>query len=139
MTVTERIMKLVNSCGLTITEISNKTGIDKASFTRWKNRDYKPSIEAIVALSQFFQVSTDWLLSGEGEPSCATVLNPQPSSDLTEAETILLEKYRSADKIKRLDILRFALSNADGTDEAVLWKKKPTEPVIPENEIKEES
>jgi transcriptional regulator with XRE-family HTH domain len=114
MTVSERIMSLVKSSGLTITEIASKTHIDKASFTRWKNKNYKPSIDAIVALSQFFCVSSHWLLTGEEEPTTQTVTTVV--SDLSDTEEILLEEYRAADKEKRRAILQAALNTtADKT------------------------
>jgi transcriptional regulator with XRE-family HTH domain len=106
VTVAERIMSLVKTSGLTITEISSKTGIDKASFTRWKNKDYKPSIDAVVSLAQFFSVSTDWLLTGEGD---STPISVTPA-DTTEE--LLLEEYRAADKQKRKAILQAALGTS---------------------------
>lgn len=65
MSVNERIFNKINELGLKFSDVADKTGIDRASFTRWKNEKYKPSLDAIIALSQFFNVSTDWLLTGK--------------------------------------------------------------------------
>lgn len=67
MTINERIMLLMKNSGMKASSISKLAHIDKASFTRWKNNSYKPSIESIIVLSQFFHVSCDYLLTGKDD------------------------------------------------------------------------
>lgn len=96
MTITDRIWLIINNSGLKAAEIAEKTGIDKSSFTRWKNRDYKPSLDAIIALSQFFDISTDYILLGK-------VDTLSKSDALSIDEENLMNIYRkltNEDKIK---------------------------------------
>lgn len=125
MTVTERIWMKINECGIKPAEIADKTGIDRASFTRWKKKDYRPSIDAIVVLSQFFGVSTDWLLTGEQEIYKPNInIETQNSivkeSNLNETiyadkelsvdEEMLLEAYKNSDRQTKKEILTFITS-----------------------------
>lgn len=64
MTINERILLKIKESGLTSDEIKEKTGIDKSTLSRWKSGHYKPSIDAVVALSQLLNVSSDFLLFG---------------------------------------------------------------------------
>lgn len=84
MSVNERIFSKINELGLKFSDVADKTGIDRASFTRWKNEKYKPSLDAIVALSQFFNVSTDWLLTGKSPAS-----NISFSGSVTGSNTVV--------------------------------------------------
>jgi transcriptional regulator with XRE-family HTH domain len=113
MTVTERILELIYERRLKFSEISEKTGIDKASFTRWKNKDYKPSIDAIMTLAYFFDVSADYLLFGEERPhGNQPTAKKAPRSDalydqsLNEIEMIMLDQFRALDSKKRIEALK---------------------------------
>ncbi len=92
MSVNERIFSKINELGLKFSDVADKTGIDRASFTRWKNEKYKPSLDAIVALSQFFNVSTDWLLTGKSN-----------SCHLSPDQQELLDLYNQLDPIKQAE------------------------------------
>lgn len=111
MTITERIWLKINELGLKPAEISDKTGIDRASFTRWKNKDYKPSLDAIIVLSQFFNVSTDWLLTGEGSVKL-DFETPESSTD----EKLLLNAYRLANEENKMLILQKAIELSKQTN-----------------------
>lgn len=97
MTITERILYKITESGLKPAEIADKTGIDRASFTRWKNKDYKPSLDAIIALSQFFNISTDWLLTGK------EVFNSLPKNQSDNDLQELLDLYSQLDPIKQAE------------------------------------
>jgi len=64
MTIAERIRKLRKERGLTLDELSVRTGVNKASISSFENGKYAPSSEAIISLSKEFGVSTDYLLTG---------------------------------------------------------------------------
>lgn len=65
MTIGERIRNLRKALGLTLDELSLKTGVNKASISSFENGKYAPSSEAIISLSKEFGVTTDYLLKGE--------------------------------------------------------------------------
>jgi transcriptional regulator with XRE-family HTH domain len=99
---------------MTAKELTEKLNLNKSAVTEWKNRKTKPSIESAIGISQIFNISLDWLLTGEEKPTSHAVAISV--SDLSDTEEILLKEYRAADKEKRRAILQAALNTmADKT------------------------
>lgn len=48
--------------------LSKETGIKEASISRWKNSSELPSIENLVKIADYFNVSTDYLLGRTDNP-----------------------------------------------------------------------
>ena len=67
MTFYERFKELSNKMGTTPTTVVKALGIGTGSLSAWKNGSM-PSAENIRRLSDFFNVSTDYLLLGK-EPT----------------------------------------------------------------------
>lgn len=62
MDTIDRIFDLMNKEKVTKAFVSKETTIKKPIFTQWEKRKQKPSAEALVKLSKYFKVSTDYLL-----------------------------------------------------------------------------
>ena len=67
MSIGKRLQECLNKNGLTAYELSNNTGISKATLSRILNTDSKPNIKNTKILSEYFQVSRKWLLTGDIE------------------------------------------------------------------------
>ncbi|MDR2655524.1 MAG: helix-turn-helix domain-containing protein [Oscillospiraceae bacterium] len=65
MSTVERIIALMDKQGINGKVLTTELGISSSSVTEWKKGKAKPSVEAIVKIAQYFQVTTDWLLTGE--------------------------------------------------------------------------
>lgn len=65
--VVERILYLVDKCELNEKQILNELDISNAStITDWRTgKSQSPSIKNIIKFAQFFNVSTDYLLTGK--------------------------------------------------------------------------
>lgn len=74
----ERLDQLLKKSGTPYSEIFKETGISSGNLSNYKSGRVKPSYDAIVALSDFFQVSTDWLLKGIGPDPEQTNANNIP-------------------------------------------------------------
>lgn len=92
MTINERILLKIKESGLTSDEIKQATGIDKSTISRWKGGQYKPSIDAVVALSQLLNISSDYFLFGK--------------TDFTEQKNIDNDINISIDEQNLIDIYR---------------------------------
>ncbi len=57
-----RLTELLNSCGKMQKEVSNDLGISKQKLSKWKTGYNEPSIDEIIKLSNYFNVSADYLL-----------------------------------------------------------------------------
>lgn len=62
--VLERILELVEESGKTSKEILEQSELSKSSISDWKAGKGKPSSHAIIKLAKYFNVSTDFLLTG---------------------------------------------------------------------------
>lgn len=72
----ERILHLIDNSGYTDSYICREISLGNGIIGKWRKGLQKPSTEAIIKLASFFNVSTDYLLTGK-EPS----LNPLSSED----------------------------------------------------------
>lgn len=64
-TIGQRIKYLRNLKKLTQPELAEATGISKGNVSDLENDKVAPSAKALIALSNFLNVSTDWLLTGK--------------------------------------------------------------------------
>lgn len=58
----EQIRELHNIRGISQIQLANKLGVTKQSVSNWENDNILPSIEMLVKIANFFEVSTDYLL-----------------------------------------------------------------------------
>lgn len=67
-TYSERIRKLIDSKKVTSYYISRATGVSQATISRLKSDETaKPNIATNKKIADYFNVSAEWLLTGEGE------------------------------------------------------------------------
>src|SRR5580692_2825844 len=68
-TLADRLRQLLEERGLSQTQAAERAGIPLATLNKWINQSDKapnPSADNLVALKEAFNVSLDWLLTGEG-------------------------------------------------------------------------
>lgn len=58
----EQIRELRNIRGISQIQLANKLGVTKQSVSNWENDNILSSIEMLVKIANFFEVSTDYLL-----------------------------------------------------------------------------
>lgn len=80
-TLAHRLRTIMEQLGLNQTQAAERAGIPLATLNKWINQSDRapnPSAENLIALKEAFNVSIDWLLTGEGVqepiPSFADVL-----------------------------------------------------------------
>lgn len=61
----ERIQRLIQESGLTAKYVFTKLELSTNSLSEWKKGKAKPSLDAIIKLATFFNVTTDYLLIGK--------------------------------------------------------------------------
>lgn len=90
----ERIKELCKINKITIKSLEKELEIGNGSIAKWTKS--KPSVENVLKISQKFNVSLDWLITGK-EPE-----------ELTLEEKKLVNLYRSADERGKRAIFRTA-------------------------------
>ena len=95
--------------GKTPTAVGNELGIAKTTISYWRNKSgVIPKQDVILKLSEYFGVSTDYLLSGEEQETKNSPEEPK----LTEGEEMLLSLFRQIPEERQpeaLELLRVAL------------------------------
>ncbi|MCY9765204.1 helix-turn-helix domain-containing protein [Paenibacillus alvei] len=92
-TLGERIAFLRESKGLKQRELMNMLGFNNLS--RFERNDMKPGIDIIIAISDFFNVSTDWLLKGK---EISSVKSHQGEENILPSDIELLAKFHQLDE-----------------------------------------
>ena len=60
-----RIQYLMEQNNITSSKLCSDLGLAKSSITDWKKGKAKPSVEALIKISRYFDVSLDWLITGK--------------------------------------------------------------------------
>ena len=63
----ERLKLCRKSNQLTLEQIGNQLGVTKTTVSRWEKGNRLPDIPALLALADYFDVSTDYLLGRTDE------------------------------------------------------------------------
>lgn len=65
MNLAKRIQTLRKQNGLSQEELAEKLGVTRQAVSKWESEQSTPDMDNIIALSDLFEVSTDYLLKGE--------------------------------------------------------------------------
>ncbi len=58
----EKIKKLRISYNISQVDLAKRLGVSKQCVSNWENDNVQPSIEMLIKIARFFNVSTDYLL-----------------------------------------------------------------------------
>lgn len=64
MNIADRIQILRKSRGISQEELADKMGVSRQAVSKWESEQSSPDIDKIVPLSEYFDVTTDYLLKG---------------------------------------------------------------------------
>ena len=69
MNIAEKIKKKKKKKGISQEELANKLNTSRQAVSKWENNQSTPDLEKLVALSKYFNVTTDYLLTDSIETS----------------------------------------------------------------------
>lgn len=64
MCIADRIMNLRKGKGISQEELADKLGVSRQAISKWETGQSMPDIEKVMLMSDFFEVTTDYLLKG---------------------------------------------------------------------------
>ena len=64
-----RIKELRTARGLTQVEFANNLSVSKQAVSNWENNNIQPSIDMLLKITNFFEVTTDYLLGRSNDNS----------------------------------------------------------------------
>ena len=72
MGIGERILHLRKKMGISQEELADQIGVSRQAVSKWESGQSIPDIDKVIALSDFFNVTTDYILKGVESSSSST-------------------------------------------------------------------
>ena len=113
MEINERIFILLEKQGKTAKQLSEYIGVKPSSISAWKTENSYPSSKHMIRISEFFDVSIEFLFTGKIMTT---------SSQLSSDETELVNTYKKLDrrgKVRVNNTIYEELARMDGAHGAV--------------------
>ncbi|MDE6362621.1 MAG: helix-turn-helix domain-containing protein [Clostridia bacterium] len=83
MTFNEKLTKLRKANAMSQEELAEKVNVSRQAISKWELGDSIPDSDKIVALSEIFNVTTDYLLKDDlDNPTSAIIMREQPSKNV---------------------------------------------------------
>lgn len=73
MNLADRIQQLRKARGLSQEKLAEHLGVSRQAVTKWENGQSTPDVDKIILMSDFFEVTTDYLLKGVEREETASV------------------------------------------------------------------
>lgn len=64
MNIADRIQSLRKVKGITQEELADEIGISRQAVSKWESEQSTPDLDKIIAMSEYFDVTTDYILKG---------------------------------------------------------------------------
>lgn len=64
MSIADRIQSLRKSKGISQEELADKVGVSRQAVSKWESEQSVPDLDKIITMSDYFEVTTDYLLKG---------------------------------------------------------------------------
>jgi Predicted transcriptional regulators len=123
----EIFAKLLKEQGVTPYQVSKATGVAQSSLSDWKNGKSKPKYEKMVKIADYFNVSVDYLLTGEQKETAPAEAEADDDEMADLLETIrrrpdlkilfsLSKKATPEDVRKTVQIIKTICGDDNGAD-----------------------
>lgn len=101
MILGEKIMRLRQSKGLSQEELGEKMSVSRQAVSKWETGQTMPDVDKIIQMSEFFGVTTDYLLKDESESTNTINVDKDNVSVNNTPKKSLSEKLHFERKSKR--------------------------------------
>lgn len=111
-TIGNRIRGLRKKHRISQSILAQMTGVSRSNISKIESNEIKPAASSIVAIADFFRVSTDWLLKGEVfDASVAEDGETYDAKRTDMREAVRLLERLEPERLKRVvEFIRFELS-----------------------------
>lgn len=84
-------------------QMADKMGVSRQVYANWENEINQPDLKMLIALADFFGVSTDYLLGRTDDFGNAVVFPPT----LSKEESELLSLYRGMNRAQKVRLIAY--------------------------------
>ncbi|HBL81430.1 MAG TPA: hypothetical protein DD391_02335 [Clostridiales bacterium] len=109
MNFSQRLQEIMKNNGITKFKLSKQLNVSPSTVANWLNGESRPNIERIRQIAEFFNVSADFLLTGNNASSQQM---PVSNESFEQLERILLDAFRKVSISDKIAILQHAESLA---------------------------
>ena len=64
MNISDRIQSLRKAKGISQEELADKVGVSRQAVSKWESEQSVPDLEKVIIMSEYFDVTTDYILKG---------------------------------------------------------------------------
>lgn len=64
MNMADRIQYLRKAKGISQEELADQVGVSRQAVSKWESEQSMPDLDKVIAMSDFFGVTTDYILKG---------------------------------------------------------------------------
>lgn len=64
MNMADRIQQLRKAKGISQEELADRVGVSRQAVSKWESEQSSPDLDKIIVLSEYFEVTTDYILKG---------------------------------------------------------------------------
>ena len=105
MTIADRIQSLRKQKGMSQIELADAIGVSRQAVSKWESEQAIPDLDKIIAMSEIFGTTTDYLLKGIEPVDVETEAAKDTLPRMSKEESIkyvekLSHEYRSLEKLK---------------------------------------
>ena len=68
MNIADRIQHLRKTKGISQEELADRVGVSRQAVSKWESEQSMPDLDKIITMSEYFEVTTDYLLRGIESP-----------------------------------------------------------------------
>ena len=88
MNIAEKLLKLRTEAGLSQEALAEKLGVSRQSVSKWESGSALPDTDKIIAMSELFKVSTDYLLKADTDVTAPAVEDIPSASAAPAADEV---------------------------------------------------
>lgn len=91
MTFADKLWKTRDEAGISQERLAEELHVSRQAVAKWESGLAMPGIDHLVGISNFFQVSLDYLVKDQGYPDCPSEERSKPNNDHEEIINFLVE------------------------------------------------
>ncbi|WP_018750680.1 helix-turn-helix domain-containing protein [Paenibacillus sanguinis] len=92
-TIGERLKRLREEQHISLNDLAMSTNLSKGNLSSYENNKIKPSADALISLSDFYNISIDWILTGKNRTPLQST-GTDETSDYSTDEKSLIKIFR---------------------------------------------
>ena len=113
----EKIENLMQENNLTANKLAIACKLQNNTFTYWKNGKTKPTIDALIRIADYFNVSIDYLV---GRESLST--EKETNNSNKAVSSTLLNRIESLDELQQAKVLAYIDGLQDTKSDSIIAK-----------------